>query len=192
MEDNLKTPIYKRWWVILIAVYFGIGVIGTVLTNGSEAAELNTTASVVKQVTKEHINEHYKTPPDVVAAELIEKKFGSNNNENAVISAKFESGVIEVIALEENFLSAETAKRTFLENTVAFMEAMKAQTDVTQATLIVQAPLSDRYGNVENGDVMIVIMSRETLEKIHFENFQVNNLSSVADSYWEHPALSAK
>ena len=51
---------------------------------------------------------------------------------------------------------------------------------------------TDRYGNVENGDVIVVIFSKETLNKINFHHFNAKNLSAVADSYWEHPAFSVE
>lgn len=179
-------------------IVLGIGIVENIVDSGEkaetevvEAATSPFYEKMAKEELKEKMAENQMTP-EVIAAKTIMENFGSTamEKERALVSSKFENGVVEGIALEENVLSAESLKHSSLYSTVDFMKAMKAQEDVTQATLIVQAPLADPYGNVENGDVLIVIMSRETLNKINFNNFQPKHLSFVADSYWEHPVLS--
>jgi len=191
---------YQRWWFILFILFFGIGIIGyfVIHTERTETDNTEVTYSpfykkMAKEELEEKMTQNHKSP-EVIAAEIIIQNFGTTNKEkeNAVVSSRFESGVLETIALEEKIKSAKSIKRSFLYSTVEFMKVMKLQDEVTQATLIVQAPLTDRYGNVENGDVMIVLMSKETLNKINFNNFNVENITAVADSYWEHPALSVE
>lgn len=200
MADKTQQPIYQRWGFILFILFLGIGIIGyfVIPTEKTETDNMEVTYSLFyKKMAKEELEEKMTQSdksPEVIAAEIIIKNFGTTNKEkeNAVVSSRFESGVLETIALEEKIKSAKSIKRSFLYSTVEFMKVMKLQDEVTQATLIVQAPLTDRYGNVENGDVMIVLMSRETLNKINFNNFNVENVTAVADSYWEHPALSVE
>lgn len=200
MADTTQQPFYQRWWFILLILFLGIVIIENIVghTETAETAKADVTDSpFYKKMEKEELIEKIAqsdNTPEVIAAEIIMKNFGTtyDEKENAVLSSRFESGVVETIALEENFKSAESLKRSILYSTVIFMKAMKSQDEVTQATLIVQAPLTDRYGNVEIGDVMVVLMSRETLNKINFNNFNAKNLSAVSDSYWEHPALSAE
>ena len=189
---------YQRWWFILFILFFGIGFIAyfVIHTEKTETDNIEVTYSpfykkMAREELKEKMTQSHKSP-EVIAAEIIMKNFGTTykEKENAIVSSRFESGVLETIALKEKIKSAKSIKRSFLYSTVEFMKVMKLQDEVTQATLIVQAPLTDRYGNVENGDVMIVLMSRKTLNKINFNNFNVENITAVADSYWEHPALS--
>lgn len=200
MIDETQKPIYQRWWFILFLVFLGIGIIlysvihtEKTETDSIDAADIIFYKKMEKEELKEKMMQSHMNP-EVIAAEIIMKNFGTTyiEKENAVVSSRFESGILETIALEERIISTKTTRHSFLYNTVEFMKVMKSQEEVTQATLIVQAPLTDRYGNVENGDVMIVLMSRETLNKINFNNFKADNLSAVADSYWEHPALSAE
>ena len=200
MIDETQKPIYQRWWFILFLVFLGIGIIlySVIHTEKTETDSIDVADIIFyKKMEKEELKEKMTQShmnPEVIAAEIIMKNFGTTyiEKENAVVSSRFESGILETIALEERIISTKTTRHSFLYNTVEFMKVMKSQEEVTQATLIVQAPLTDRYGNVENGDVMIVLMSRETLNKINFNNFKADNLSAVADSYWEHPALSAE
>lgn len=200
MIDETQKPIYQRWWFILFLVFLGIGIIlySVIHTENTETVNIDVADTMFykkmeKEELKEKMMENHKNP-EVIAAEIIMKNFGTTyiEKENAVVSSRFESGILETIALEERIISTKSTKHSFLYNTVEFMKVMKSQEEVTQATLIVQAPLTDRYGNVHNGDVMIVLMSRETLNKINFNNFKAENLSAVADSYWDHPALSSE
>lgn len=200
MANKTKQHFYQRWWFILIIIILGIGIYDNIAnqlekgeTKRFEATELPFYKKMEKEEFKEKLAQINKTP-EVIAAELIMNNFGTTNleKEKAVLSSRFESGVVETIALEEKVQSTSSAKYTLLNKTVEFMKSMKLQKEVAQVTLIIQAPLSDRYGNVENGDVMITLLSRETLDKINFKNFNAENLSAIADSYWEHPALTAK
>lgn len=183
-----KKPFYKKWWVITIAVFFVLSIIAALTDDGTtEAIEEK---EVVKEVKKEEVKV-VKTP-DVITAEFIKKNFGTNKNEKkkAVVSTSFNNGIVEGVALEVTYWSPETAKKEFLKNTKDYMEEMKALKEVVRATLVIQVPLTDKYGNVKNGEVMRVMMNRETLDKIDFENFNADNLASIADNYYEHKALS--
>jgi len=182
-----KKPFYKKWWVIALAVFFGLSII-VALTDGglTEAIEEKEVVEVKKEEVKV-----VKTP-DFVTADFIKKNFGTNKDEKkkAVVSTSFNNGIVEGVALEVTYWSPATAKKDFLNNTKDYMEKMKSLKEVTQATLVIQVPLTDQYGNVENGEVMRVMMNRETLDKINFENFSVDDISNIADDYYEHAALS--
>lgn len=183
-----KKPFYKKWWVITIAVFFTISIIAALTDDGTtEAIEEK---EVVKEVKKEEV-EVNKTP-DVIASEFIKKNFGTNKDEKkkAVISTNFDNGIVEGVALEVTYWSPASAKKDFLKNTKEYMEKMKSLKEITRATLSIQVPLTDKYGNVKNGEVMRVMMNRETLDKINFENFNADDLETVADAYYEHKALS--
>jgi len=198
MVDNSQQHFYQSWWFKwIIILIIGIGIIGNMVNHSGtiKTDKMEETASpFYKQMEKEELQEkmtQQQKTPEAIAAEIVIKNFGTTSleKEKAVVSSRFENGVVETIALEEKFSSADSLKQSILVSTKEFMNAMKSQEAVTQATLIVQAPLTDHYGNVKNGDVMIVLMSKETLNKINFHHFNAENLSAVADSYWEHPAF---
>lgn len=199
MPDKPQQPFYQHWVFILLVLFLGIAFVVFIVNQqeNSQTVQAAVPASpfykkLEKEELKEKMAQSNKTP-EVAAAINIIKNFGTTNieKENAVLSSRFESGVVETITLVENFKSTESLQRSLLYKVSDFMKAMKSEEEVTQATLIVQAPLSDRYGNVKNGDIMVVILSKETLNKINFNHFNAINLPFVADSFWEHPALSA-
>lgn len=196
MAENSKDPFYQRWWFIILTIILGVGIIEN-LFDDSKQAEIERAEAIAtafqEEAVKEEIVEN-KPTPDVIAAYMIKKKFGSTKEERekTVVSTEYESGVVEAIISATKVSSAKTFKHSSLTSAVDYMELMKSQPNITQATFIVQAPLTDPFGNVKTGDVMIVLMSRETLDKINFKHFIAGNLSKVADSYWEHPVLTIK
>lgn len=51
-------------------------------------------------------------------------------------------------------------------------------------------PLQDKYGNVSEDIVIQATFNNETIKKINFDNFDYNNIPSVADEWWNHNALN--
>jgi len=196
LADNTKDPFYQQWWFIILIIILAVGIIENVFDDSDQArverAEAITSA-FQEEAVMEKIVEN-KPTPDVIAAHLIKKRFGltKEERENTQVSAEYESGIVEVVISAAKVSSAKTLKHTSVATAYDYMKSMKSHPNVNQATFIVQAPLTDPFGNVEVGDVMIVLMSRETLDKINFQHFKAGNLSAVADSYWEHPVLTEK
>lgn len=196
MAENSKDPFYQQWWFIILIIILAIGIIENVFDDSDHArverADAITSAFQEEAVKKETVEN--KPAPDEIAANLIKKRFGSTKEEkeNKQVSAEYESGVVEVIIKATKVSTAKTLKRASLNTAFDYMKSMKDHPNVTQATFIVQAPLTDPFGNVETEDVMIILMSRETLDKINFQHFKTSNFSTVADSYWEHPTLNSK
>lgn len=56
----------------------------------------------------------------------------------------------------------------------------------------VSLPLTDQYGNESEGNVLSVILSKEALDRINFDNFNIENLGDIAEHYYLHPDLVAK
>ncbi|GGA30227.1 hypothetical protein [Psychrobacillus lasiicapitis] len=196
MSENRKDPFYQQWWFIILIIILAVGIIENAFDDSDQAKMERAdaiTAAFQEEAVKEKIVEN-KPKPDVIAEHLIKKRFGftKEEKENTMISAEYEDGVVEVIIVANKVLTAKTLKQASLTTAFDYMQSMKSRPDVNQANFIVQAPLTDPFGNVKTEDVMIVLMSRETLDKVNFEHFKVGNFSKVSDSYWEHPTLTVK
>lgn len=50
-------------------------------------------------------------------------------------------------------------------------------------------PLVDAYGNSKEDTVLKIMLTKETLDKINFEQFDKDNFSVIADEFYQHPAL---
>ncbi len=66
---------------------------------------------------------------------------------------------------------------------------LSLDTHVNEITMNAHLVLVDKYGGESTDKVMAIRMSKGTWEKINWDNFLIDNLPSVADTYWEHPAI---
>ena len=48
----------------------------------------------------------------------------------------------------------------------------------------------DSYGNISEDIVIKATFNNETIKKINFDNFDYNNIPSIADEWWNHQALN--
>ncbi len=51
-------------------------------------------------------------------------------------------------------------------------------------------PLQDKYGNIREDIVIKTTFNNDTIKKINFDNFDYNDIPSVADEWWNHNALN--
>jgi len=70
------------------------------------------------------------------------------------------------------------------------LKPLKGRKDIGQVTLFWSAKLQDDYGSEFDGNVMKMTLSKATLDKINFDNFDYNKFPQIADSYWEHQAMT--
>jgi hypothetical protein len=75
------------------------------------------------------------------------------------------------------FQSIDVFKQLFAMNTME------------EVTLIWQLPLVHTYGKAENKPVMKITINRATAVKINWDNFNRNNFSQVANTFFEHTIL---
>jgi hypothetical protein len=52
-----------------------------------------------------------------------------------------------------------------------------------------QLPMVDTYGKKSDDIVMKIKLTRDTFSKINWDNFDFHNYPTIADFYFEHPAL---
>ena len=52
-------------------------------------------------------------------------------------------------------------------------------------------PLVDQYGNTTQDKVGLITFNRSEWKKINWDNFITDNIESVADYFWIHPAINS-
>jgi len=86
-------------------------------------------------------------------------------------------------------LSVGSIRRSTQRQIVAIARVVRAFTQ-DELFITVTGPLTDAYGNTSEADIIRLRITRPTLEKINFDNFDIDNLPVIADYYWQHPALA--
>ncbi len=90
--------------------------------------------------------------------------------------------------LKKEILSSKTAKKEMLIKTKDILKNI-ADKDMEFINIEWQVELTDKLGNKEYGPVIRIDITKETLDKINWDNFDYNNLPEVADDYWQHQAI---
>jgi len=96
---------------------------------------------------------------------------------------------IEYMA-DENFTTNMTKKSMWI-GAMEVLEKLPAvlSAQVMKITLNPHFKLIDRYGNESIDRVMTIRVTRETWEKVNWDNFRMDNIPNIAETYWEHPAF---
>ena len=91
---------------------------------------------------------------------------------------------------DDILFSVSWAKQGLWIDSTKLFEYFFELEEITRVDLKWQLPLVDTYGNTKLGVVMEIMLTRDTAEKINWDNFLFQNLPKVADIYQEHPAFS--
>ncbi|MDH6674251.1 hypothetical protein M2277_004943 [Paenibacillus sp. LBL] len=203
-----KKPFYTRWWFIFIVVLFIIGVLSDPDKDKAEpkakdvvASEKTDTADKKaedkkeadpkkeepkkEEPKKEVVKEKPKTPK-TVASELAADKF------EKVVSVNYnsENGRVYIKALGKDNFTTNMILDGMRMDMISILKELKTFKEVSNVEFNILMPLVDAYGNESDDTVVSVEVSRETLDKINFDNFRLDSLEMVADHWWVHPAMT--
>jgi len=154
----------------------------------SSAAVSSEAESESESESSESVESESSKPEFTTIEEAIEWSgndvFGDNLRE---VSYDPESGYVQLDAdIEIGGWSVASSRKEFDKLVVKFMEDIQDE-DFTQLNVNGYAEMQDSYGNSEDSDVVRYPISKETVDKIDFENFNVDNLEEVAEGAFIHP-----
>lgn len=214
--DKVKKPLYKKWWFWLIIVVI-IG--GAIASGGEDTADSNkdksksdssveTAANNDKKDNKEqnqkdkektakkdtNKKDEPKTPQEKLENIIIDN-LGKKNNMDKVRLANIQDltendSLYFVVTLnaDENLTNKLTRSGILLDSK-KILEPISKIENLNKIVLQWQLPLTDQYGNTKDGQVLVINLEREQLDKINWENFNVDNFENVSKTYFEHQAF---
>jgi len=89
---------------------------------------------------------------------------------------------------------ASSAISSFEYDAADFLKSLRSlvesgDVDFTEVSFEGYTDLVDKYGNVKNESVLQFWITRETLDKINFENFNPKNFEFISTNWYLHPAM---
>lgn len=99
---------------------------------------------------------------------------------------------IEIYLKGKDNLSTKMIRGGMLIQANDILKELQPRPEIAQMCLFWSFPLTDSYGNTKEETVMKILIKKETLDKINFDNFDWNKIPEIADDYNEHSALTAK
>ena len=178
--------------VLLGMSIFLLGACGSSQSEEPVAEEESSSAAVSSEAESQSESESVESesikPEFTTIEEAIEWSgndvFGDNLRE---VSYDPESGYVQLDAdIEIGGWSVASSRKEFDKLVVKFMEDIQDE-DFIQLNVSGYAKMQDSYGNSEDSDVVRYPISKETVDKIDFENFNVDNLEEVAEGAFIHP-----
>lgn len=170
-------------------VLIALGLIKKKKYKGGIIALVSLIIFIVAGITDTSTNEASSKP--LSTEEQIVKTLGEETNEDKERIDDIEYGEFTKLTLNgDQPLSNKDMKITFLNNAAEAFPIVFKDSKVEKAMVTIKTTFVDEYGKKYDDDGIRVMLTRETYEKITWENFNVENFEQVADSLYTHPALS--
>lgn len=190
----MKKPVYKKWWfwVVIILV---IGGIGNMIDPVEKKEDVPVAAPEVKPKEEPKKDEPKKENPDKEVKqdksvkEIAESTAGKQFEKIELINFNEDNGFLLIRAEGKESLTTSFTVKGFKLAIIDTLKDIRNEKEIKTAAFNITYPLVDKYGNSTNQNVLKVEFSRDTIDKINYDNFNIDNMESVADSYWEHQAI---
>ena len=220
MSEKPKKPFYKKWWVWVIAIIvifaWASGGEDTEETasepDESEAVEENeanenneqenTEEAVQNEEEEENTSEEEPSQEEEPATleefveSVVDKVVGLEaGDEERIVALEIEDAeqggkFVYLNMIGNESLTLNTTKDRLWMESLEIFQPIFEQDEVSEVSIMWQLELIDQYGNSEYEMVMSTTFTKETAEKVNWENVAYENVPNIADSYYEHPALS--
>lgn len=116
------------------------------------------------------------------------KVFGDQLDEIQVINGIDGPGRVNISAQMSDNLKNTWILAGFQKEIIEFAQEIQNE-DFESVYFMGYFDMQDNYGNKKNIKIVDIELSKETINKINFENFFADNLESVADVHEVHPGL---
>lgn len=193
-NQKVKKPFWKKWWFWVIIGLLVIAMVGGGNGNDEEVAdEPEETVEVVEPEQDESLEEEESLTPESFVISIIGEETNHSEEElkNPIIDVGINGEAFNIKLIgNDNFSTSYIKGMMLIRASEIYEQAFDLFPEINLTYIEWQFPLVDTYGNVNLSPVMKIDMTRETEDKINWDNFLTDNLPTVADSYWQHPALS--
>lgn len=122
----------------------------------------------------------------------VEKELGetTNTDKQRVISHELNNGYLNLVLAADNSINVKSTKEAMLFDATDVFPIIFSDKSIDSAMVTFQLTFVDTYGNESEDDAIRIKLTRETNDKINWENFNIDNFPDVADSFYVHPGMN--
>lgn len=142
----------------------------TTMEEVTEATTVEETEATTEETTEVIVLTPEEKAKEIFGDDL--KSFTISDNNSLVVGSKLAYGWNEKSMMD-----------SFLRKTVMLLEEVQNE-GYTDITIVGSADGTDVYGNDTEFDVFTMVIEKEELEKINFEQFNYKNLELVSTIFW--------
>lgn len=185
-----KKPEIKKFvpviFVVLIVSIFGAIFLPAIQSDTEFRSERDEILTGTSQ-TYNYLTESGKAERNIEIGAL--KALG---HETEIRKINLDEGKIWIDYIASDNLTTNLTRRGILSDTVDLVKELSSVINQDVNEIVVEAYLTlvDQYGKESLSKVAMITISRETWEKINWDNFLTDNFPDIADTYWQHPTLS--
>lgn len=140
----------------------------------------NASQEQIKIMITDIIGEETNYKKESIEELQVNDHLGTENKEDKII--------IATLNANEN-LTTKLTRKAIQADSGRLLKELFSLKEIQEVTLIWQFPLVDASGNVENEPVLKLSIDKEKASDVNWENINSDNISSVVNEYWEHPAI---
>ena len=116
-------------------------------------------------------------------------KFGDDEIDETIVNIEFnesDKSLIATVKGKDGWSDKSIGDGFYMDSTAAYRELAKDER-IDEAWITITFPMKDEYGKVTDEEVMGTWMSRETMNKIDWKNFDYKKLLDVVDGKRIYP-----
>jgi hypothetical protein len=168
-----KKSIWKRWYMIVLYCFAGLMVLGAILP------DTETDSS----------NQDVNTPTNTLTTEQqmqqdVQKALGSDK----IKDFNYYGGDDKLVII--NYKASDySSERTLQNDHIKIYEKLFENYDIESVSIFSWMIFFDSYGQETEMVGVRSMITKETADKINWDNLLTDNLPKVANTYYVHPAL---
>lgn len=194
-KNTTKKPFFKKWWVWVIVISLGGGILAGSRNRSDIAANNNITTAQGENQQIPAIDEAQTVDEDLpteaergedAIRKAIEKVVGAEYLETFNYVPSNDFSLIKFRG-SENLTTRWTVLGMY-KDMFYILKAIQPIID-TDVDFNVVYSLQDKYGNAEDVIVIKATFTNATIQKINFDNALFQNIPDLADEWWDHNAV---
>ncbi|BBI33526.1 hypothetical protein [Cohnella abietis] len=170
----------RKKWSIFISLVLLIIIGGSIYKYSQFEKSKKSNSEIESSAESSMKNENIKkSSPAEYTKIVVEKNFGS------VQSVLFdrESGKLYIDAIESGVMTNSDIKKEILMDITNTLKEIKDIPAIETVHFNVKINTEDKFGNTDDSNAVIALISKETLKKINWDNFKFENLPDIADAF---------
>lgn len=170
----------------VVYIFVGLFVLGAILPSPDTGGETTTTTAATTEKTEAASSGEDGT--GVLTEAAVRGLLPSGERRDA-ISGSISSGVVVITReMKENLTPGMMLNGARIDSIDIFENLFK-DNRVQKVTVISTVELVDQYGQTSRGKGTEYTITRETANKVNWDNLLFENLDKIADGYYIHPTF---
>lgn len=184
-----KKPQYEKYSkgiAVFLVIFSLVGIFAPAAKQDAEMRQENEEVASGQSETHNYVTEEGTYERSVELAVL-----GELGAKTIIEGIRVENGELNIEYVASENLSTNMTVRGIMMDAEDLMQKLSVRVPAEVNTVNFSSSLNlvDQYGNTELTKVALIAFDRSTWEKINWDNFITDNIPTVADYYWLHPAL---